>query len=264
MPATGSISLSPLGLSSTLSSPATASTEAAIAGGESGECQLLGKAAIFVQGALGALALLSLVYKRWRERPQRPIKIWFFDVSKQVFGSILLHAANLLMSMLSSGQLTVTPKTENGEYRANPCSFYLLNLAIDTTIGIPILILLLRILTYGFARSPLGNPPESVESGNYGQPPRATWWAKQSIIYFIGLLGMKAFIKEHRSAEHEPLLQEDEEDEHISQTQNEGNRIRESEDDEDSELDLGDDAEQAKSEQLTKGSRRGGNGLPQK
>lgn len=73
-----------------------------------------------------------------------------------------------------------------------------------------------------------------------------------------------SFIKEHRSAEHEPLLQEDEEDEHISQTQNEGNRIRESEDDEDSELDLGDDAEQAKSEQLTKGSRRGGNGLPQK
>lgn len=133
MPATGSISLSPLGLSSTLSSPATASTEAAIAGGESGECQLLGKAAIFVQGALGALALLSLVYKRWRERPQRPIKIWFFDVSKQVFGSILLHAANLLMSMLSSGQLTVTPKTENGEYRANPCSFYLLNLAIDVS-----------------------------------------------------------------------------------------------------------------------------------
>ncbi|KAI4164888.1 MAG: hypothetical protein LQ342_001521 [Letrouitia transgressa] len=214
MSPTGSTS-SPLGLSSTLSSPATAGTEDAIAGGESGECQLLGKAAIFVQGALGALALLSLVYKRWRERPQRPIKIWFFDVSKQ------------------------------------------------TTIGIPILILLLRLLTYGFARSPLGNPPESVESGNYGQPPRATWWVKQSIIYFIGLLGMKAFIKEHRSAEHEPLLQEDEEDEHTCQTQNEGNRIRESEDDEDSELDFGDEAEQAKVEGLTKGSRLGGNSLSQ-
>lgn len=132
MSPTGSTS-SPLGLSSTLSSPATAGTEDAIAGGESGECQLLGKAAIFVQGALGALALLSLVYKRWRERPQRPIKIWFFDVSKQVFGSILLHIANLLMSMLSSGQLTVTPKTKTGEYRANPCSFYLLNLAIDVS-----------------------------------------------------------------------------------------------------------------------------------
>lgn len=100
-------------------------------GAKGGECQLLGEASIFIQGALGGLALLSLVYKRWRERPQRPLKIWFFDVSKQVVGSVLLHIANLLMSMLSSGQLTVTPKTETGEYRANPCSFYLLNLAID-------------------------------------------------------------------------------------------------------------------------------------
>jgi hypothetical protein len=34
---------------------------------------------------------ISLVYKRWRERPQRPVKIWAFDVSKQVFGSVMLH-----------------------------------------------------------------------------------------------------------------------------------------------------------------------------
>jgi hypothetical protein len=97
---------------------------------DDGECQLLGPFAVFIQGALGALALLSLVYKRWRERPQRPIKIWAFDVSKQVVGSILLHVANLLMSMLSSGQLTVSPST-SGSTSANPCSFYLLNLAID-------------------------------------------------------------------------------------------------------------------------------------
>lgn len=98
-------------------------------GAENGECRLLGPFALIVQGALGALALLSLVYKRWRERPQRPLKIWAFDASKQVFGSVLLHIANLLMSMLSSGQLTVKP----GDYQANPCSFYLLNLAIDVS-----------------------------------------------------------------------------------------------------------------------------------
>jgi hypothetical protein len=39
--------------------------------------------------------------------------------------------------------------------------------------------------------TPLGNPPESIRSGNYGQPPKAWWWFKQSIIYFIGLMGMK-------------------------------------------------------------------------
>ena len=100
------------------------------AGAENGECRLLGPFALFVQGALGILALGSLVFKRWRERPQRPLKIWAFDASKQVVGSGLLHLANLFMSMLSSGELTpTTPKA--GDYQANPCSFYLLNLAID-------------------------------------------------------------------------------------------------------------------------------------
>jgi hypothetical protein len=115
---------------------------------ENGECRLLGPFAILVQGALGCLALLALVYKRWRERPQRPLKIWSFDVSKQVVGSVLVHIANLLMSMLSSGQfnLRVEPATvaaqrslaarmvdDDGHYRPNPCSFYLLNLAIDVS-----------------------------------------------------------------------------------------------------------------------------------
>lgn len=122
-----------------------------------GECRLLGPFAILVQLALGALALLSLVYKRWRERPQRPVKIWFFDVSKQVVGSVLVHAANVVMSLFTSGRFTIpvvdpvvavsgvarravgmavgmvlterVPAEE--EYVPNPCSFYLLNLAID-------------------------------------------------------------------------------------------------------------------------------------
>jgi hypothetical protein len=111
-----------------------------------GECSLLGPFALIVQGALGGLALMALVYKRWRERPQRPLKIWSFDVSKQVVGSVLVHIANLLMSLLSSGQLTITVdptivaavegrgEDKNGKYTPNPCSFYLLNLAIDVSI----------------------------------------------------------------------------------------------------------------------------------
>ena len=104
-------------------------------GGNEAKCELLGPFAILVQAALGGLALLSLVYKRWRERPQRPIKIWSFDVSKQVVGSILLHLANLLMSMISSGDLTPSPTTSSDSYKTNPCSFYLLNLAIDVGIS---------------------------------------------------------------------------------------------------------------------------------
>ncbi|CAK7562186.1 MAG: hypothetical protein SEPTF4163_000021 [Sporothrix epigloea] len=170
----------------------------------SGDCRLIGPFAIFVQLGLGGLALLSLVYKRWRERPQRPVKIWFFDVSKQVFGSVLVHVANVFMSLLTSGRFSIklTPsvvtraavllqRDGSSGYTPNPCSFYLLNLAIDTTLGIPILIFLLRITTALVSYTPLGQPAESIQSGNYGRPPNAFWWLKQSIIYFCGLFGMK-------------------------------------------------------------------------
>ena len=35
------------------------------------------RTALFVQGALGALALLVLLWKRAREHPQRPMLIWW-------------------------------------------------------------------------------------------------------------------------------------------------------------------------------------------
>ena len=44
-----------------------------------------------------------------------------------------------------------------------------------------------KLLTY----TPIGKPAESIQSGNYGEPPNAWWWFKQSIIYFCGLMGMK-------------------------------------------------------------------------
>ncbi|KAK6064950.1 DUF3661 domain-containing protein [Seiridium cupressi] len=170
----------------------------------SGECRLLGSFAVLVQLALGGLALLSLVYKRWRERPQRPLKIWAFDASKQVVGSVLVHMANVFMSMLTSGRFSIKVepmsvqaaarllrRDDSDVYVPNPCSFYLLNLAIDTTLGIPILIILLRVFTALVSYTSLGKPAESIQSGNYGSPPRTWWWVKQSIIYFCGLFGMK-------------------------------------------------------------------------
>ena len=68
-----------------------------------------------------------------------------------------MHIANLLMSMLSSGQLSIKLDANavsgrglgrlamlgardvdaQGKYRPNPCSFYLLNLAIDVSLLSP-------------------------------------------------------------------------------------------------------------------------------
>ena len=62
---------------------------------------------------------------------------------------------------------------------------------MQTTLGIPILIVIVRVTTWLVAFTPLGQPPESIQSGNYGHPPNAWWWLKQSFIYFCGLMGMK-------------------------------------------------------------------------
>ncbi len=102
------------------------------------ECHLLGPFALLVQGALGAVAVLSLVLKRYRESPKRPWRIWFFDVSKQIFGSMLLHVFNIAMSLfattdvVNAAKMVVAQSGKDASGRSpNPCSFYLLNLGID-------------------------------------------------------------------------------------------------------------------------------------
>jgi len=104
-----------------------------------------------------------------------------------------LFSAGQIQAALAKAAAS-TVGAEGEKVQPNPCSFYLLNLAIDTTVGIPILIVLLRLIHAGARLTPIANPPESIQSGNYGQPPKATWWLKQSILYFLGLLLMKACV----------------------------------------------------------------------
>jgi hypothetical protein len=39
-------------------------------------CELMDGFAILVQLNLAFTALLTLIYKRWKEKPQRPLQIW--------------------------------------------------------------------------------------------------------------------------------------------------------------------------------------------
>ena len=91
---------------------------------------------------MGVLVILSLVYKRHRETPKRPWRIWCvstlhvyrvshpqghgrsFDVSKQVIGQMFVHGVNVLISDVVA-HLSTT----------NPCVLYFLNILIDTTLG---------------------------------------------------------------------------------------------------------------------------------
>lgn len=157
--------------------------------GGTGKCELLGPFALVVQGLLGVLALGSLVWKRYHEHPhRRPWIIWFFDVSKQVFGTLLLHVLNLFLSMirLKIGLVTTTKKN----ICDNPCDYYFLNILFDTTIGIPVLYFFI----WSISGTCLLLGLTGIESGEYGSPPRVANYVKQLAIYMMSLSMMKSSI----------------------------------------------------------------------
>lgn len=193
----------------------------------SSQCRLLGPFLLIVQSVLGLLSLSSLLYKRYKEYPnRRPWRVWFFDVSKQVFGAIGIHFLNLLLSVLGlapdePGEIPVDIKpfslrpTDNGlgltpapppssqptgvhtisfylrgGDTLNPCNWYFLNILFDTTIGVPILWALLYVI-FGLANKA---GIKGVKSGQYGVPPRILWYFKQLMLYFVGLFSMKLIV----------------------------------------------------------------------
>ncbi|KAG2013220.1 vacuolar membrane protein [Coprinopsis cinerea AmutBmut pab1-1] len=147
---------------------------------DSGSCQLLGPTALVVQGLLGILVLLSLVYKRYREKPRRPWRIWLFDVSKQVVGQMFVHGVNVLISGVIS-ELT----------DRNACVFYFLNIGIDTTLGVGIIYGSLRVFNFILSER-LGL--KGFESGVYGDPPSLSFWTRQTATYLGALLVMKIVV----------------------------------------------------------------------
>ncbi|CCJ28327.1 unnamed protein product, partial [Pneumocystis jirovecii] len=115
--------------------------------------------------------------------------IRFLDVSKQVIGAGVIHVLNVVIS-------DIIGFNEKEKGFSNPCVWYLLNIVIDTTVGVPILWLMLRII--GKICNFMGCI--GTKSGDYdGDPPRITWWWKQinvfhRFIYIIGLISMKILI----------------------------------------------------------------------
>ncbi|CAG8765975.1 4812_t:CDS:2 [Cetraspora pellucida] len=145
------------------------------------ECVLVDKFAIIVQIILGAFAFSTLIYKRHRERPQRPLRIWFYDVSKQMLGASMVHGLNIIVSYIS-GSSEADDK--------NPCVWYFLNIFVDCTVGVFILSIFLKAAQY--VASTIGI--NGVKSGEYGEPPRFEWWARQTVAFIICILFMKIVI----------------------------------------------------------------------
>ncbi|KAI8974948.1 vacuolar membrane protein-domain-containing protein [Pilobolus umbonatus] len=149
-------------------------------------CKLLDSFAIFVQILLACLAFSTLIIKRQREKPQRPLLIWSLDVSKQVIGGIVVHTLNLLASHIFGRSL-------EGEPSSNPCVWYFLNIFIDTTLGVGIIWGVLSTATYVTHRYGL----DGFQSGVYGEPPLGNQlkkWIRQLSVYVLALITMKTMV----------------------------------------------------------------------
>ncbi|KAJ2386890.1 hypothetical protein GGI05_004244, partial [Coemansia sp. RSA 2603] len=144
-------------------------------------CRLVGPFSIFVQVLVGTLGFSTLIIKRHFERPRRPWLVWGFDVSKQMIGGSLMHMCNLLVSAL------IGAEHAGDEDATNPCSWYVLNLTIDCTVGVLFMAAYLKL--YGIAADRL--KITGLESGHYGDPPSWRRWLKQATLFCISMVSMK-------------------------------------------------------------------------
>ncbi|KAI9243380.1 vacuolar membrane protein-domain-containing protein [Sporodiniella umbellata] len=151
-----------------------------------GGCELMDAFGIMVQLCLAATAFSTLIVKRQREKPQRPLRIWGFDVSKQLAGGIIVHFLNVVAAVFFG----INP--EDG-VESNPCVWYFLNILVDTTLGVGILWLILTGFKYAIAKLKW----TGFQSGVYGDPPlteQIQKWAKQLSVYIVSLMLMKVIV----------------------------------------------------------------------
>lgn len=101
---------------------------------------------------LAALSFAVLVYKRYKEHPKRPWKIWFLDTSKQGVSQLTAHFLNVAISLKLSDKQT-----------KHQCLWYFATVMLDTTLGMLICVGLLRLIETTLLRGSLSK----YQSGNY-------------------------------------------------------------------------------------------------
>eukprot|EP01054_Gregarina_sp_Poly1_P000318 Gregarina_sp_Poly_1__317@NODE_1078_length_5165_cov_88_419969_g749_i0_p1_GENE_NODE_1078_length_5165_cov_88_419969_g749_i0NODE_1078_length_5165_cov_88_419969_g749_i0_p1_ORF_typecomplete_len287_score20_09STIMATE/PF12400_8/5e32DUF3611/PF12263_8/0_021DUF3611/PF12263_8/1_2e03_NODE_1078_length_5165_cov_88_419969_g749_i027753635 len=146
------------------------------------ECVLLGEVGWYVQLLLGAVSFLTLIVKRFMERPQRTWIVFMYDAGKQVIGSLFAHSLNLSFAFGQSAW------TNEGD----ACDYYWLNIMLDTTLGV----LVTYIALINLLRSPLvkGKLGMNCQYGFYGNPPKLRMWAPQVLLWLTVIVIMKMSI----------------------------------------------------------------------
>lgn len=163
-------------------------------------CHLLGGLGGYLaQFVLFVFVLASLLAKRMLESPQRPMKVWAMDVSKQGFSSLAAHICNMITAILAADLIH--------KARTSACSWYFVVFTADTTVGVSITILLHNLVVRTarwfernrYAKLQADTNPDTMwghvvdqrwfnylaRCGYYGDPPSFKPWMWQSLEWTI-------------------------------------------------------------------------------
>lgn len=151
---------------------------------------------IFVQMVLAFIALASLYIKRMQEVPRRLFHVWLMDVSKQGLGAGYAHVLNMIIAAVISRHL-------RGEtLLKDECAWYGMSYLIDTTVGLFLAIILLRLLDYVANQRDWSSLKNSgVYSGTEG----TLHWTHQVLAWLFILTMVKIIIYFFMWAGSEPL-----------------------------------------------------------
>eukprot|EP01043_Picozoa_sp_COSAG02_P004985 COSAG02_NODE_132_length_34701_cov_707.955234_21_plen_1515_part_00 len=139
-----------------------------------------------VQAALAAIGMVSLFLKKRREDHlaetrklvPRTTKVWALDVSKQAFSGACAH----VLGMFNASTLHDRVEDQAG---TSECSWYLIAFTLDTTCGVAIGYILIRLCAYIGRKFPWVSALR--ETGNYQRDGRIDYciWGQQLFVWCI-------------------------------------------------------------------------------
>jgi hypothetical protein len=150
------------------------------------ECQVLGDFFGFiVQGVLFGICCSVLLAKWYFEKPRRLFRIFMLDSSKQIAGAGVIHCLNMACAMLFVQILEDT---------ADECAWYWVNIMLDTTFGVLVCYVLLkmseRLFGYDSGKYGKGN-----DTGiNWQENPDYWTWAHQITVWCCIVCLMKLVV----------------------------------------------------------------------
>jgi len=143
------------------------------------QCRLLGNFfGYFIQVALGILAFLSLVYKRYKDVPRRPWLIWGMDASKQALGAFAAHGWNVLFALFLH---------KASSHSLNPCVLYFITFMVDAFLGLLFNFIFLLLIE----QLAIVCGSDIMKSGDYGNPPRWKVWLVQITSWVLIITAVK-------------------------------------------------------------------------